>query len=301
MRMLLETVMATQAGQAFAKAMYMSSVGNDEWKPWPSSHAWTDGQHNDARSFMPDGSYARKLPHDSGLRSSRKEATHWLRPRDVTSASSSRTALFPDGRAAVQAQQQQPQQQQPQQQQQPNPVDATGEEAPDDFVFLTRKNAQGCLELFCETCGAWCGDDPQYSGHLAWEVHFEKQKKLKSAFRGSTPASVGTPSYGCCGPPQRSFVFGPGTIDAEVPDFVTHEELQRRFEQIRSCGHEAEKITDVGMTKMYVRQEKQQQLIEKQQQLIEKQSAKIAELDLRWLEMRGAVGEMQDFLRRELA
>jgi hypothetical protein len=298
--MLLETVMAREAGQAFAKAMYMRGLGNDEWKPWPSSHAWTDGGshgHNDARSFMPDGSYARNLPHESGLRSSRKEATHWLRPRDVTSASSSRTALFPDGRAAVQAQQQQPQQQQPQQQQQPNPVDAT---EPDDFVFETRRNAQGSLELFCETCGAWCGDDPQYSGHLAsakhrsWKDHFEKQKKLRSSLPGSTPASVGTPSYGCCGPPQRSFVFGPGTIDAEVPDFVTHEDLQRRVEQIRSCGHEAENITDEGMTKMYVRQEQQQHLIEKQ-------SAQIAELRLQWLEMRATVGELQDFLRRELA
>jgi len=77
-----------------------------------------------------------------------------------------------------------------------------------------------------------------------------------------------------------------------VPDFVTHEDLQRRVEQIRSCGHEAEKITDEGMTKMHVRQEQQQHLIEKQ-------SAQIAELRLQWLEMRATVGELQDFLRRE--
>jgi len=308
LRMLLENVMGTHSGTAWAKSVYMSSVGKESEKPWPSSHAWTKPQ-----------------PREGQERPSRIEATSWLR------GSASRSALFPDGLRQQQQEmhplnffQQQMQQHHEQQQQQPD--DAMGEEVPTDFVFVMRKNPQGGLELYCETCSAWCGDDPKYSGHLAskkhkdWEVHFEKQKKLKSAFRGSTPASVGTPSYGCVGtpssgcggPPQRIFAFG---SDAAVPaDFVTHEELQQRFEQIRSCGHEAEKITDVGMTKMYNRQElqqqridkqqqsidKQQQLIEKQQQIIEKQQQKILELDSKWHEMCGAVGELQDIVRREL-
>ncbi len=306
LRMLLENVMGTHSGTAWAKAMYMASVGQDGEQPWPSSHAWTDAGH------------LKPQPREGQDRPSRMEATSWL-PR----GSASRSALFPDGLRQQQQEmhpliffQQQMQQHHEQQQQQPD--DAMGEEAPTDFVFIMRKNPQGALELFCETCHAWCGNDPEYSGHLAsskhlsWEDHFEKQKKMKSAFRGSTPASVGTPSYGCCGPPQRSFAFG---SDAAVPaDFVTHEELQLRFEQIRSCGHEAEKITDGGMTKMYNRQElqqqridkqqqsidKQQQLIEKQQQIIEKQQQKILELDSKWHEMRGAVGELQDIVRREL-
>ena len=216
-------------------------------------------------------------------------------------------------------------QQQHQQQQQPDDF-VLGEEEPTDFVFKMRKNPQGGVELFCETCHAWCGDDPQYSGHLGskkhrdWEVYFEKQKKFKSAFRGSTPASVGTPSYGnvgtpsygCCGPPQRSFAW---ESDAPVPaDFVTHEELQRRFEQIRSCGAEAEKITDEGMTNMYNRQEKQQQIIEKQQQVLDKQQQIIEkqqqyiekqqsidkQQQLKFMALCRAVGELQDTVRREI-
>eukprot|EP00972_Heterocapsa_arctica_P109870 16176597-Heterocapsa_arctica.AAC.1 len=65
--------MGTQAGQAWAKAMYMASVGNDGRQPWASSHAWTDGQPWAS-------SNAGNLPHDA--RPSRKEATYWLRPRD---------------------------------------------------------------------------------------------------------------------------------------------------------------------------------------------------------------------------
>jgi hypothetical protein len=312
--MLLESVMGTHTGTQWAKALYMASLGQDGEQPLPSSHAWTDAGH------------LKPQPREGQDRPSRMEATSWL-PR----GSASRSALFPDGLLQQQTQVhpliffQQQMQQQHQQQQQPDDV-VRGEEELTDFVFKMRKNPQGGLELFCETCHAWCGDDPQYSGHLGskkhrdWEVYFEKQKKFKSAFRGSTPASVGTPSYGnvgtpsygCCGPPQRSFAFG---SDAAVPaDFVTHEELQRRFEQIRSCGAEAEKITDEGMTKMYNRQEKQQQciekqqqsidkqqqLIEKQQQVIEKQLHKILELDSKWHGLCRAVGELQDIVRREI-
>jgi hypothetical protein len=88
--MKLDTVMGTADGQAWAKALYMATVGNDG-QPWASSYAWADGQHDDGRSFMPDG-----IPHDARLRPNRKQATSWLR----LPASSSRTALFHDGRAA---------------------------------------------------------------------------------------------------------------------------------------------------------------------------------------------------------
>jgi hypothetical protein len=310
--MLLENVMGTHSGERWAKSVYMASVGKESEKPWPSSHAWTTPK-----------------PREGQERPSRIEATSWL-----TGPAAFRPSLFPDGFRQQQQEmhpqnchQQQLQQHHEQQQQQPD--DAMGEEAPTDFVFITRKNPHGSLELFCETCSAWCGDDLKYSGHLAskkhqdWGVHFENQKKLKSAFRGSTPASVGTPSYGCVGtpssgsggPPQRICAFGSDASVYAVPaDFVTHEELQLRFEQIRSCGHEAEKITDGGMTKMYNRQElqqqridkqqqsidKQQQIIEKQQQIIEKQQQKTLEFDRQWHDLCAAVGELQDIVRREL-
>ena len=163
-----------------------------------------------------------------------------------------------------------------------------------------KKNPQGGLEMYCDTCKAWCGDDPKCSGHLAsakhksWEDHFAKKKACKESFLGSkhaTTASVGTPSYGCCGPPQRSFVFGPGAVHADVQDFVTHEELQRRFDQIRSCGHQAEKLTEACLQKIY----------KQQQAHIEEQNAQIAELRKELRVMRATVGEMQDLLLQELA
>jgi hypothetical protein len=46
--------------------------------------------------------------------------------------------------------------------------------------------------------------------------------------------------------------------------------------------------------------DKQQQLIEKQQQIIEKQQQKILDLGRQWHDMCGAVGELQDMVRREL-
>eukprot|EP00972_Heterocapsa_arctica_P091705 13524524-Heterocapsa_arctica.AAC.1 len=52
--------MGTSSGEAWAKALYMASVGlgSDE-QPWASTHAWADGEHEyDGRSFMPDGSAA---------------------------------------------------------------------------------------------------------------------------------------------------------------------------------------------------------------------------------------------------
>ena len=287
--MLLENVMAERTGQAWAKACYMAGVGyqgGSQEQPWATTRAWNE----------PDAGQDRP---------SRKEATCWLPP----SGSSSRSALFPDGRGQVKAAQQQlnihQQQmqeflQQQQQQRQHNPDDESEEEEATDFVFIMKKNPQGCLEVYCETCNAWCGDDPKFSGHLAsakhksWEDHFAKQKACKESLLGSKPAttaSVGTPSYGCCGPPQRSFVFGPGAVHADVQDFVTHEDLQLRFDQLRSCGLQAEKLTEASL----------QKLSKQQQYHIAEQNAMIAELRKELRVIRATVGEMQDVLLRELA
>eukprot|EP00972_Heterocapsa_arctica_P075692 11164259-Heterocapsa_arctica.AAC.1 len=58
----------------------------------------------DGRFFMPTMTDSTPMPHDAWKRPSRNQATSWLR----SPSSSSRTALFPDGRAAVPAQQQNP-------------------------------------------------------------------------------------------------------------------------------------------------------------------------------------------------
>jgi hypothetical protein len=294
LHMLLETVMGTYAGQAWAKACA------GKWEPWSSSHDWHDGSGSSDGS---GGMYGYAPPRDAW------QSPPYNPPHEAL-PSRPRTSLFADGFKAVQAMQKHASQQHQQQQ--------TEEEEHDDFVFVTKKNAQGCLEVYCETCSAWCGDDLEYSGHLAsikhrnWHAYFEAQKKLKRQFPGSTPASSSQvpvpppslypPPSSFCGPPQTSFVFAD---TAEPPEFVTYEDMQRSIDQIRKCGSTAEQITANRMHKMYVQldiQEKQQQQQQKQQQQQQqKHQQQIDQLHVQWLEMRATIGEMQDYLRRELA
>jgi hypothetical protein len=187
---------------------------------------------------------------------------------------------------------------------------------------LRRINTYGYWELYCVTCSAWCGDDEESSGHLgstrhrSWETHFQKQQHMKNFFIGTPAESVGTPSHGCCGPPQRaSGVWD--THEAETPDLVTHEQLQLKFEQIQSCGRHAEQIHEAALKKICIKQQ-QQEVHQRQQEVLmrsllleitvlQKQNAKLATqnatinlemLNLRrsWIQTRTSVGQIQDFL-----
>eukprot|EP00972_Heterocapsa_arctica_P075619 11155374-Heterocapsa_arctica.AAC.1 len=97
------------------------------------------------------------------------------------------------------------------------------------------------MELYCVTCSAWCGDDlTERSGHLAsarhtgYEKYYERQRVLRAM---QAPAQGGG-----AGAQQCAFVGGPPNPqqrmheEEEQKDYVTHEELEMRCEQIRSCG-----------------------------------------------------------------